>query len=48
MLEMNNKDESKRKHRVSKFFHKQEEKIPLNNLTIKLANMDSFELRFNS
>ena len=27
------KNESKRKHQVSEFFHKQEEKRPFNNLT---------------
>ena len=41
MFEMNNKNESKRKHRVPQFFHKQEEKSPFNNLTIKLADTES-------
>ena len=42
MFEMNNKNESKRKHRVPEFFHKQEEKRTFNNLTIKLADRESF------
>ena len=42
MFEMKNKNESKRKHRVPKFFHKQEEKRPFNNLAIKLADRGSF------
>ena len=33
MFEMKKKNESKRKHRVPEFFHKQEEKRPFNNLT---------------
>ena len=33
MLAIKKKNESKRKHRVPKFFHKQEEKRPFNNLT---------------
>ena len=33
MFEMKKKNESKRKHRVPKFFHKQEEKRPFKNLT---------------
>ena len=41
MFEMK-KDDSKRKHRVPEFFHKQEEKRPFNNLTIKLADRESF------
>ena len=41
MFEMNNKNESKRKHRVPQLFHKQEEKSPFNNLTIKLADRES-------
>ena len=32
MFEMKKKNESKRKHRVSEFFHKQEEKRSFNNL----------------
>ena len=32
MFEMKKKNESKRKHRVPEFFHKQEEKRPLDNL----------------
>ena len=42
MFEMNNKNDSKRKYRVPEFFHKQEEKRPFNNLTIKLADRGSF------
>ena len=42
MFEMKNKNENKRKHRVPLFFHKQEEKILFNNLTIKLAERKSF------
>ena len=42
MFEMKNKNESKRKHRVREFFHKREEKGPFNNLTIKLADRESF------
>ena len=42
MLKMKKKNESKRKHRVSDFFHKQEEKRPLNNVTIKLADRESY------
>ena len=42
MFEMKNKNESKRKHRVPEFFHKQEEKRPFNNLTIKIADRESF------
>ena len=42
MFEMKNKNESKRKHRVREFFHKQEEKRPFNNLTIKLPDSESF------
>ena len=49
MFEMKKKNESKRKHRVREFFHKQEEKRPFNNLTkIKLANREPFWLRFDS
>ena len=33
MFGMKKKNESKRKHRVPELFHKQEEKIPFNNLT---------------
>ena len=39
---MKKKNESKRKYWVPEFFHKQEEKIPFNNLTIKLADRESF------
>ena len=42
MLKMKKKNESKRKHRVPDFFHKQEEKRPLNNVTIKLADRESY------
>ena len=42
MFEMNNKNESKRKHWVAEFFQRQEEKRPFNNLTIKLADRESF------
>ena len=42
MFEMKNKNESKRKHRVPEFFHKREEKRPFNNLTIKIADWESF------
>ena len=42
MFEMRNKNESKKKHRAPEFFHKQEEKGPSNNLTIKLADRESF------
>ena len=42
MFEMKKKNESKRKHRVPNFFHKQEEKRPFNNVTIKLADRESF------
>ena len=45
MFEMKNKNESKRKRRVPEFFHKQEEKRPINNLTIKLADRESFLLK---
>ena len=41
-FEMKKKNESKRKHWIPEFFHKQEEKRPFNNLTIKLANKKSF------
>ena len=39
---MKKKNDNKRKHRVPEFFHKQEEKRPFNNLTIKLADRESF------
>ena len=42
MFEMKKKNASERKHWVPEFFHKQEEKRPFNNLTIKLANRESF------
>ena len=42
MFEMKKKNESKIKHRVPEFFHKREEKVPFNNLTIKLADRESF------
>ena len=42
MFEMKNNNESKIKHRVPGFFHIQEEKRPYNNLTIKLADRESF------
>ena len=42
IFEMKKKNESKRKHRVPEFFYKQEEKRPFNNLTIKLADRESF------
>ena len=42
MIEMNNKNKSKRKHQVPEFFDKQEEKRPFKNLTIKLADRESF------
>ena len=42
MFKMKKKNESKRKHRVPDFFHKQEEKRPLNNVTIKLADRESY------
>ena len=42
IFEMKKKNESKRKYWVPEFFHKQEEKIPFNNLTIKLADRESF------
>ena len=42
MFEMEKKSESKRNHRVPEFFHKQEEKRPFNNVTIKLADGESF------
>ena len=42
MFEMKNKNESKRKHRVPEFFHKQEEKRLFNNLIKKLADRESF------
>ena len=42
---MKKKNESKRKHWVLEFFHKQEEKRPFNKLTIKLADMESFSVR---
>ena len=42
MFEMKKKNESKRKHRVPGFFHKQEEKRPFNNETIKLGDRESF------
>ena len=41
MFEMKKNNESKRKHRVPEFFHKQEEKRPFNNVTIKLAAKQS-------
>ena len=41
-FEMKKKNESKRKHWIPEFFHKQEEKRPFNNSTIKLANKKSF------
>ena len=46
MFEMKNENESKRKHRVTEIFHKQEEKRPINNLTIKLADRESFLVKF--
>ena len=42
MFEMKKKNESKRKHRVPEFFHKQEEKRSFNNLIIKIADRESF------
>ena len=42
MFEMKNKNESKKKHRVPEFFHKQEEKRPFNNLIVKLSDRESF------
>ena len=42
MFEMKKKNESERKHRVPEFFHKQEEKRQFNNLTIELADRESF------
>ena len=42
MFEKRSKNESKRKHRVPEFFPKREEKGPFNNLTIKLADRESF------
>ena len=39
---MKMKGESKRKHQEPEFFHKQEAKRPFNNLTIKLADRESF------
>ena len=41
-FEIKNKNESKTKHRVPEFFHKQEEKRPFKNLTTKLANREFF------
>ena len=37
LFEMKKKNESKRKHRVPGFFHKQEEKIPFNNIKNKTS-----------
>ena len=45
MFEMKKKNESKRKHRVPKFFHKQEEKRLFNNLTLKLPDKKSFSVK---
>ena len=42
MFEMKEKNESKRKHLVPEFFHKQEEKRPFNNLKIKPADREPF------
>ena len=42
MFEMKKKNESKRKHRVRKFSHKQEKKRPFSNVTIKLADREFF------
>ena len=42
IFEMKKKNESKRKHRVQEYFPKQEEKRPFNNLTIKIADRESF------
>ena len=42
---MKNKNESKRKHKVPEFFPKQEEKRPFNNVTIKLADRESFVVK---
>ena len=42
MFEMKNKNESKKKHQVPEFFHKQEEKRPFNNLIVKLSDRESF------
>ena len=39
---MKKKNESKRKHWVPEFFHKQEEKRPFNNLTLTLTDRESF------
>ena len=46
MFEMKKKNEGKRKHRVPEFFHKQEEKRLFNNVTIKLADRESFLVKF--
>ena len=45
MFEIKKKNESKRKHRVPEFFHKQEEKRPFNNVTIKLADREVFLIK---
>ena len=42
MFEIKKKNGSKRKHRVPEFFHKQEEKRNVTNVTIKLADTGSF------
>ena len=42
IFEMKKENESKRKYRVPEFFHKREEKKPFNNLTMKLADRESF------
>ena len=42
IFETKKKNESKRKHRVPEFSRKQEEKRPFKNLTIKLADRESF------
>ena len=42
MFEMKKKNESKGKHRVPEFFHKQEKKRPFSNIAIKLADRESF------
>ena len=47
MFEMENKNEGKRKYRVPEFFTNKKKKRPFNNLAMKLADRDSFLVRFS-
>ena len=45
MFEIKKKNESKRKHWIPEFFHKQEEERPFNSVAIKLTNRESFSVK---